>query len=92
MIDLLNQKVIVRSNEDEPYKVGIFKGLEKTGPKLYPSYTPRVQVGEKDFFCMGVVIPYTEEMATFLDGLTPKRQWEILSDVSIAIQELRCRR
>ena len=38
---------------------------------------------------MGVVIPHMDEMEALLSPLTPKRQWEILSGISLTIQELK---
>lgn len=65
-------KVIVRSNENEPFNVGEFVRMSEFG-------LPVVTVGEHDLICGGVLIPYTDEMAQFLNTLSPKRQWEILS-------------
>jgi hypothetical protein len=84
--ELIGMKVIVRSNEDEPYRVGIFKGMTECGS----SFLCRVECEELGLIHpMGVVIPHTDEMAGFLDGLTPRKQWEILSGVSLVIQTTR---
>ena len=78
-------QVIVRSNEDEPLRKGTLVKFEKIGNIKVPI----VLIDGEKLLCMGVVIPYTEEMWNFLNGLDPRRQWEILSGISSAVQSLK---
>jgi hypothetical protein len=77
--------VIVRNNEDEPLKVGTLTGFRKTGT----SEIPIVKMAETEYLCMGIVIPYSQEMFDFLTFLPPKKQWEILSKIKSMFDILR---
>ena len=67
-------KVIVRSNEDEPFKIGTLQGI-------YVSNIPYVLIDGESCLCAGIVIPHTLEMEEFLLSLSYDRQWEILSGI-----------
>jgi hypothetical protein len=68
-------KVIVRSNEDEPFRIGYFERWSEHG-------IPVVQMDDGNrYLCFGITIPYSEEMAQFLSSMTPQRQWEILAEL-----------
>ena len=69
----IGDKVIVRDNQDEPYKIGVLKTFDK----MYGSKIPVVTV-EQDYWCMGVVVEWNEELAAHLDTLSPKDQWNWL--------------
>ena len=75
-------KVISRSNEDEPFMVGKLVRFEDM---MGGSSIPIVKREGKEWGCMGVVIPWTQEVADFLTFLEPKKQWEILSNISMAV-------
>ncbi len=75
-------KVIVRSNEDEPFKVGELKRFER----IHSTLVPIVEVDGTEWGCMGVMVPWTQELADFLTFLEPARQWEIMRDISMSIQ------
>lgn len=69
-------KVIARSNEDDPFIVGTLIGKEKVGSTEIP-----IVKGDdgQTWFCMGIVVPYTDELAQRLGTMTPKEQWNDLS-------------
>jgi hypothetical protein len=78
----LSTKVIARSNEDEPLVVGELVGFSRLGG----THLPEVESGGKTYIYMGVVVPFSEELFEMLSKVDPKRQWEILSEISLAIQ------
>jgi len=75
-------KVIVRSNENEQFKVGELIGYETRGSNEFSL----VLINEKLFVSLGIVIPWSREMEFFLHSLEFKKQWEILSSIVIAIR------
>jgi len=77
-----HNKVIVRSNENEPAKVGLLIGFEQ----ICGSDVPKVFIKGSERFCLGLVIPYTDEMAEFLGDLQPPVQWDILQGIALAIK------
>ena len=77
-------RVIIRSSENEPYQVGELKDFLNTGYSSVPLVVFDDDPNEK--ICMGIVLPYSEELVDFLDVQEPKKQWEILKQISIAIQ------
>lgn len=88
--ELINRRVIVRSNEDEPYIVGRitqFVALAARDEEKTP--VVRDEKTGKEYGCMGIVIPYSEAMARILDEMTPQQQWNLLVDMSMTIRLLR---
>jgi hypothetical protein len=84
-LELIGKKVIVRSNENEPYFVGEFAGF--TNFSRSNSLIPVVKdENGKEWGAMGVIVPYSVQMAEVLDKMTPSQQWEWLKDISICIQ------
>jgi len=73
------QKVIVRSNEDEPYELGVF--IEYNEDMKSPDDIPMVRFDRdsKIYTCFSIVVPFSEEMIARLDKLTPNQQWELLT-------------
>lgn len=82
---MLGTKVIVRSNNDEPFDIGELVRFDARCDDELPIV--RVQDGDKtkEIMTMGVMIPYSEEIESMLTGLSPKRQWDILSGISLGI-------
>ena len=83
----LNSRVIVRSNNDEPYKIGNLIGFKILGNISTEVPIIRLDSGE-EVISFGVVIPYSKEMEDFLDTLSFSKQWEILKDISMSIRIL----
>lgn len=74
----IGQKVIHRTNEDEPYRIGsIFRYDDMLKS---PDDIPTIKFDDtgEPKICMGITVPYCEEIAKRLDKLTPKQQWELL--------------
>jgi len=76
--------VLVRSNEwDQPLMPGIIVNHTDFG-KDANSYFPvvRSNVGgvDKDFVCFGIVKKYDENKLKALEKLTPREQWNVLTD------------
>lgn len=71
----MGDKVIVRSNEwDEPLKIGIYNGQHAKHKTV-----PIIDINGEMFTCMGVVVPYSEELLTNLSQMSTKEQWNHLS-------------
>lgn len=67
------EKVIVRSNEEEPTRVGFFKGWLH-----HPSGTgklPIVTIDGEDRFCFSTVCAYDEELLRKLQSMGGKEAW-----------------
>jgi len=87
-----NTKVICRCNTSEPLLVGTLLRYKK-----YWDYDdddddepdcciPIVKMEDgRELIVFGIVIPYSIEMYEFLTKLTPKRQWEILAEIKLAL-------
>jgi hypothetical protein len=74
----IGTKVISRSNEDEPLRVGVITGFETFG---HPhTNVPIVDFEGKEFICMSSIIRHSDEMEKFLNNFTPQEQWEIVSN------------
>ncbi len=74
----IGQKVIVRSNEDDPLKIGTYQGFELITLAKQPC--PVVEFDDGKFLVMGIIKPYSDELKEKLDKLTPKEQWNSLSE------------
>lgn len=66
-------KVIVRSNEEEPVLIGKFQ--------FYSSEchgVPVVMVGTENLYCMALVYPYSDELLKTLQDMGGKEGWHWL--------------
>lgn len=72
------QKVIVRSNEDEPYIVGHIRYFDDFGGKANKPI-PIVANEDGEWTCFGLVRPWTMALEKLLDVLDPKEQWNLLA-------------
>jgi len=82
----IGMKVICRSNcYDKPLMIGTIVDI------LYETHIPFVcdDTDGENYMVMGVVIPWTKEMECMLKTITSEEQWELLSNISLAIQELK---
>ena len=43
---------------------------------------PLVKMGDKEFFCMGVILPYTKELHSFMESIDKKHRWALFSDMT----------
>mgnify|MGYP007070567871 CR=1 FL=1 len=86
-------KVIVRSNSvTTPLSIGTLQSWYKLVGAEHPVVrfpnNPESLSGEDDIkLCFSIVIPYTPEMYVFLSSLSYHRQWEILSQLVLAVQD-----
>lgn len=72
----LGDRVLCRSNNDEPYYCGVFKGYEPI--TLAQRECPLVEIEGVDYLVMGIIRADTPELREKLDKLTPKEQWNSL--------------
>ncbi len=69
-------KVIVRSNEDDPFIVGRIIRHER----IHNTDIPVVESESGEtYFCLGIVVAWDEALAARLQAMTPKDQWNHLS-------------
>ena len=79
-IRLSGSKVIVRSNENEPYWLGELEGVQLLGTSRVP-VVKREDNGER-FLVMGIIVPHSMSLIVALDRLiSPKSQYEFLKDI-----------
>lgn len=67
----IGDKVIVRSNENDPTLVGIFKGHERFNARFE---VPIVTVGNVVLLCMSIVVPFDEELLKKLESFSSGRE------------------
>jgi predicted kinase len=75
----IGTKVITRSNEDEPYKIGHITTYD-TGLDNCPDDVPLVEMvsnGEQ-VLCFSIHVPYTEDLIARLDKLKYEEQYTLL--------------
>lgn len=72
----IGDKVIVRSNNDEPLLIGFYHGEE-----TFPNSSVPVVKDEQGgiWYCLGIIKPFSEELMAELAPLSPKEQWNKLS-------------
>ncbi len=76
----IGDKVIVRSNEDDPLLIGHITSFTDFGnPKNDLCPIVEDEETKEEFICMGIVKPYSEGLLKELEPLTPKEQWNLLS-------------
>ncbi len=71
------QKLIIRSNEDEPYQIGHIVGYD-TGLDNCPDDVPLVKIGDEELICFSIHVPYDKDLTARLDTLTPEQQYDFL--------------
>jgi len=87
---LIGQKVIVRSNEDEDLKTGRIIRYKQAGKRFLPIIVFDDATDHAEYVCAGMVVKWSTELEDFLQSLAPKRQWEILCDIVMSRSVLAC--
>lgn len=77
------QKVIVVSNEPENISVGKIVGFDG----LKSNKLPIVKIGEKEYLCFSIVVPYNKDLFFKLDTLPPIEAWNYLALPHAQIEE-----
>jgi len=78
-----HDRVLLRTNEDEPYVTGRLVSFED----ICGTDVPLVHTDDgRDLVCMGIVVPYSPALAEALDRMPPAHQWAVLRDISLAIK------
>lgn len=86
--DLIGEKVIVKSNGDEPFCVGtLICFVEEIKSCIVP--TVKMDKDNRIYNCFGVVIPCHAIIESALNTMGYKEQWEYLRNLSLTIQLLR---
>jgi hypothetical protein len=75
----VGQKFILRSNENEPIKVGTLMGWES----LKSSHLPIVEVDGETLYVFSIMIPYTKVMEDLLNSMTPREGYDLLKDIKM---------
>ncbi len=76
---MIGMKVIYRSNENGPLLIGTLEAFSK---KVTPLPSVIDELG-KQWFVGGIIVPYSPELHQILEGMTPQKQWEWLSDLTL---------
>ncbi len=71
-------KVIVRTNNNEPYYIGEVKDFIKFGES---GPFPVVNINGENNVVMGQTILYSDLVARILDSLAPEEQWELVCQI-----------
>jgi len=82
--DLVGEKVIVRSNEDEPIVVGTIIGWQQLGDTEFPLV--KYDGSDKECICFSVILPYNEKLHELFTELSPTDGWELARDISLVTQ------
>ena len=76
----LGTKVIMRSNEDEPYSVGTIVDYQIMKNSSDPVFFVCELEDGKRVVPWGIVRKYREDLANALNKLTPKEQWLVMAN------------
>jgi hypothetical protein len=71
-------KVIIRSNENEPYSIGIIISYNYISQSK--ELVPVVNINGEDKICFSIIRQYSFSLCKILDKLTPKEQWTVLAE------------
>jgi hypothetical protein len=77
----VGSNVIIRSNENEPYSVGIITAYIPISQSK--DLVPVVNIHGKEHICFSIIRHYSSALCRILDKLTPSEQWNILSEFNI---------
>ena len=78
----IGSKVIIKSNEPNPYQIGTVIGFHSFHDDIKTIF-PVVEVEGKDYVVFGIMKHYHPLRAKALDKLTPEEQWNVMSDFHI---------
>jgi len=82
--DLIGERVILRSNEDEPPVVGTLVTWQKmSGNQEFPVVK---QDDGQEVLAFSVLLPYSKELFDLLNSMTPKEGWELAKKMSLLCQ------
>ena len=81
---LLGITVITRSNEDEPLLIGKLTGFQFLTQAKNPA--PIIEVDDKKFITLGIVVPYTDEFYLKIEQMTPKEQWDYMVENRLGLR------
>lgn len=77
---LIGQRVIAISNDPRPPMMATIIGFDDMG-KPESTRLPLIRTGDdQDFICMGILLPYSEEMLALVNALPPGRAWWAFRD------------
>lgn len=80
----VGSKVISRSNENEPYLIGVISSYIRITKEN--DLVPVINFGEdKEYVCFSIIRHYSEELCKILDKLSPKEQWNVLTEFNLKI-------
>lgn len=80
---LIGAKVIVKSNEEEPYHIGVIQRFEQVTMALNETPVIVYDNDPKEYMCFGAVVPYNENTIKLLDSLSIKDQWEAMKNLGL---------
>ena len=74
----IGARVIIRTNENEPCRVGTLVGWEHGQGRDYPLVQ---QDDGTSVMVMGALLPYHEGLETLLNSLPPKEGWTLVANI-----------
>ena len=75
----INDKVIVRSNGNDPLIIGnIIRFEDFNNPRNKDFPVVKCEKTKKDYVCFGIVKPYSEDLLKKLSRIKPREQWNYL--------------
>lgn len=80
-MSLIGRRVVCRSNEPEPYLVGELVGFAPVSAAGTPVPVVRTDDG-RELLAMGIVLPHSDELASAMDAMDPRRQWEWAAEIA----------
>ena len=83
-MNLIDERVLVRSNEDEPVKVGTVVGWQECANSKFPLV--KYDGEDKEYICFSVLFPYSVKLHEFLDSLSATEGWQLAHDFSLVTQ------
>jgi hypothetical protein len=86
--ELSGKRIIVRDNDfNTPLRLGTFNFMMSIeGDDGISKYLPNITINGEELISFSIIIPYTDEIWDLLNSMEPKKQYEILSGISIAVQ------
>jgi len=79
-----NERVIVRSNENEPLWIGVIQGFDYIGKNdTKPSPYIKNEKDGKEYLVFSHIRLYSDELMAALEKLTPREQWVVMTEGKI---------
>lgn len=76
----IGDRVISRSNQDIPLMIGTVTGFDNfENPRNDDFPIVKCEKTNKEYICLSILRPYSEQLLKELEGKNPKEQWNYLA-------------